>query len=115
MIDDDIEYEFAKIEDRTINYVSVTLRAETDSNIDEGEFTTHISSVIGSLNICPIDTRHGVDCISLINECICENMDEIGLYPGSSAFVVLKESGEWEGYRWLKYYVVERVNVFADE
>ena len=115
MIDDDIEYEFSKIEDRVINYVGVRLRAETDADIEAGEFTTHIDSVIGSLNTCPIHTRNGVDCVSLINECIRENMEEIMLYPGSSAFVVLRESGEWEGWRWLKYYVVERVNVFSDE
>jgi hypothetical protein len=103
-----MEIEFEKIEDRTINFIEVCIYTELGCDLNEGEYSIIINSFIGTLDISSIG---GVDDISLIKDCIENSLDDIQLANEGCTQLILKESGEWEGYSWHKYYEVHRVCV----
>ena len=72
----------------------------------EGEYTLHIAGFIGSLDI---GAPSGVDDVSLIQDCVEDNIPEIELPIEGVTELILKESGEWEDVFWHKYYVIDRV------
>lgn len=95
----------ARLEDRTINYVGVSICIEKDCNVQEGEYSIAITGFIGGLDI---NSPGGVDDISLIKECVDEYILNSN-YSGDLVIdLILKESGEWEDVFWNKYYIVER-------
>ena len=95
-----------RIEDRPINYVKLFLTTESGCDVSHGEYMLEIASVIGSLNITYIG---GVDDVSLIKNCIENNLDFTLLTEECTAEIILRESGEWEDVFWNKYYEIERV------
>jgi hypothetical protein len=101
-----MEMEFQKIESRSINYVSLGLYTEEGCNPLEGEYSLSILSFMGSLDI---SREGGVDDISLIKECIENDLDFDKLPKEGMTEIILKESGEWEDVFWHKYYEIERV------
>lgn len=95
----------ARLEDRTINYVGVSVCIEADCDVKEGEYSVSINGLIGGLDI---SAPGGIDDVSLIKECV-DNYILGSNYSGDIVIdLVLKESGEWEDVFWHKYYVVER-------
>lgn len=104
----DIQMHFGKIEDRPINYVHLTLTTQEECDINKGEYSLFIVGFFGALDI---KSYGGVDDVSLIKYCVENHINEWPLTPNCNADIILKESGEWEGYNWHKYYEVERVNV----
>lgn len=98
-----------KIEDRSVNYVSVNITLESGCDPEDGEYGLHIISFIGSLDL---SSHGGVDDISLIKEAVENDVDFSKFPEEGTVEVILKESGEWEGYSWHKYYVIERLTVF---
>ncbi len=94
------------IESRSVNYVSVYIGTESGCNPEEGEYTLHIGGFIGSLDI---GAPSGVDDVSLIQDCVEDNIPEIELPIEGVTELILKESGEWEDVFWHKYYVIDRV------
>ena len=104
-----MEIEFQRIADRSVNYVEVCIYTELGCNPSEGEYNMVVNSFIGSLDISSIG---GVDDVSLIKDCIENNLDEIKLPKEGCTQVILKESGEWEDVFWHKYYEIERVVAF---
>jgi hypothetical protein len=104
-----MDIEFQKIEDRTINFIDVCIYTELGCDANEGEYSMLINSFIGTLDISSIG---GVDDISLVKDCIENSLNDINLPAEGCTQVTLKESGEWEGYSWHKYYEIFRVVVF---
>ena len=102
---------FQRIEDSSINFVQVFVETELDCDPSEGEYSLTIISFIGSLDISSIG---GVDDISLIKDCIVNNLDALKLPPEGATEVVLRESGEWEDVFWHKYYEIERVVTYRE-
>jgi len=91
------------------NIVQVFIHTETGRSPLEGEYSIHIGSVIGALDISSVG---GVDDVSLIRECIIGRViDDIDLPEKGMAEIVLRESGEWEDGFWCKYYEVESAEV----
>jgi hypothetical protein len=105
-LDNDIEIVRENIEDREINTVQVVISTESGCNASEGEYSIYICSFIGALDLTPIG---GVDDISLIKECIENDLDFDILPKEGSTSVTLEESGEWEDVFWHKYYKITRV------
>lgn len=99
------EMTFEQLKDRTINYVSVLMTVESGCDPLAGEYSLCISGFIGCLDISSIGR---VDDISLIKECIENDFDFSSLKEECMVELVLKESGEWEGYSWHKYYEIDR-------
>tara|TARA_R110002153_G_C13332612_1_gene498573 strand:- start:8328 stop:8642 length:315 start_codon:yes stop_codon:yes gene_type:complete len=98
--------ETQSIEDRLINFVSVYIYTELGCDPYEGKYSMTINSFIGSLDI---SSNGGVDDISLIKDCIGNNLYDISLPSEGATQVVLRESGEWEGFNWNKFYEIERI------
>lgn len=93
-----------RIKDRDINYVHVVLAVYGDCNPEEGEYDLIITGFIGHLDIYQ---EGGVDDISLIKECVINDIEN---YPQNGELhIVLRESGEWEDVFWHKYYEIERI------
>lgn len=97
---------FAKIEDRTVNFVSVTIMTELGCNPKEGEYTLHLTDFIGTLDL---SANGGADDISLIKDCIENDLDFDKLPAEGWTEVVMEESGDWEDVFWHKYYKIIRV------
>ena len=92
------------------NIVQVLIHTETGCNPLVGEYSLHIGSVIGALDISSVG---GVDDVSLIKDCIIERvLDEIDLPEEGTTEIILRESGEWEDVFWHKYYEIESAEVF---
>ena len=98
-----------QLSSRSINYVSVALYTERGCNAEEGEYSLRIGDVIGSLDI---SSSGGVDDISLIKECIENDVEFDKLPKEGMTEIVLQESGEWEGVFWHKYYEIHRICYF---
>lgn len=98
----DISITFEQLKDRPINYVSVYIGLESGCDPKEGEYSLHLNSLIGVLDI-------GGDDMSKVIECANEYVMETDLPEEGSVQLILKESGEWEGYSWNKYYEIDRV------
>ena len=103
---DDISITFQRIEDRPVNYVEVLIFTELGCDPQEGEYRLVINSFIGLLDI---SSPGGVDDITLIQDCIEDNLDNLKLPEEGVKQVILKESGEWEDVFWHKYYKIEWV------
>ena len=99
------------IENRPINYVSILLNTEKDCDPSDGEYSLVIISFIGSLDL---SSYGGVDDISLIKESIENNIDFSKLPEEGTTEIILKESGEWEGLFWHKYYEIERFCILGN-
>jgi len=94
----------ARLEDRSINHVGISVCIEAGCDVQEGEYSIVIAGLIGGLDI---SAPGGVDDVSLIKECVDEYILG-GNYSGDLVIdLILKESGEWEDVFWHKYYVVE--------
>lgn len=98
---------FQNINNRPVNHVQCVIGLEDGCNAMEGEYSLYITSFLGSLVINQIG---GVDDISLIKECIENEIDFEKIPNCSETIVVIEESGEWEDVFWNKYYKVIRVN-----
>jgi hypothetical protein len=108
---EDIPMTFQRIEDRSINFVQVFISTEHDCDPHEGEYSLVLGSFIGGLDLSSIG---GVDDISLIKDCIENNLESLNLPAEGTTEVVLRESGEWEGYNWHKYYEIERAVTYGE-
>ena len=101
------KFEFQKLEDLARNMVEVHIYTEHGCDVTEWGYSLEISSFTGSLDI---SSYGGGDDISLIKDCIENSLgSELDLPSEGLTQVVLKESGEWEGYSWHKYYVIDSV------
>ena len=69
-----MDVEFQKIGDRSVNFVEVLLVTESGCNPDEGEYSLSINSFIGTLDISSFG---GVDDISLVKQCIDNNLEKM--------------------------------------
>lgn len=107
----DISMTFEQLKDRPVNYVSVEVGTESGCNIEDDEYSLHITGFLGALDI---GIPGGVDDISLIKECVLENLDAIDFPEEGSTQLILRESGEWEDVFWHKYYELERWSVSCD-
>jgi len=96
----------ARIEDRPINFISVGIYTANGCKPKEGEYEIRILYVIGSLDITP---NGGNDDISLIQECIDNDLDFNKLPEEGFTEIILEESGEWEDVFWHKYYKIVRI------
>jgi hypothetical protein len=96
-----------KLEDREINYVKVGILTEMYDAEECDSYNLEILELIGSLNI---NLAGGLDDISLIKECIENNLEMIDLPEEGFTVILLKESGEWEDVFWNKYY--EIISIF---
>ena len=85
------------------NIVEVMVGTESGCSIEEGEYSVHISSVFGSLDI---SSPGGADDASLIKDCIDNNIELLKLPEEGYTRVVLVESGEREDVFWHKYYEI---------
>lgn len=100
-----MEIERQQLKDRSINYVQVTLYAESGCNVDDGEYQLVLHGFMGGLDI---SAAGGVDDISLIKDCIENNLDKLEIDGFCAVDIILRESGEWEDVFWHKYYEIER-------
>lgn len=106
---EEISMEFEQLKDRAINTVQVCLTTESGCDASEGEYSLSLTSFIGALDLSSIG---GVDDISLIKDCI-ENDIGFDLLPEEgNTIITLQESGEWEDVFWNKYYKVLRVEMY---
>lgn len=96
------------IKARAINYIEITIVTETGCNARDGEFSLYLSGFIGCLDL---NSYGGVDDISLIKDCIENNIDWEALPEEGMTEIILRESGEWEDVFWHKYYEIERFTV----
>ncbi|VAW38875.1 hypothetical protein MNBD_GAMMA01-1293 [hydrothermal vent metagenome] len=96
------------IKNRSINYVSVFIETESGCDIAAGEYFLKIGSQSNALDISSVG---GVDDISLIKDCIENNINSFILPDEGTTELILKEDGEWEDVFWHKYYIVERICV----
>ena len=89
----------------TGNYVKAVVSLTTESTSD---YYVCIDSFIGNLDI---SSSGGADDISLIKDCINNNLEDWAIKLPAEGFceILLKESGEWEGMGWHKYYEIENV------
>lgn len=94
-----------RIEDRDINIVKVALDTEKGCDPQENEYSLRILSVLGCLDISSIG---GVDDVSLIKDCIENDIDWEIIPEEGATFITLEESGEWEDVFWHKYYKIIR-------
>ena len=100
----------ARIEQRTVNYVSVTVQTETGCNVSEGEYGIMLCSSSGYLDLHGTGgPTGGSNDIDLIRECINEHIGDYDLPEEGCTEFMLRESGEREDVFWHKYYVIERV------
>lgn len=95
---------------KTGNYVQVVVRTESGCSVADGEYTMHIASFIGALDIY---SPGGTDDVSLIASCIEDHIAKWDLPEEGGATVLLRESGEQEDVFWHKYYVVESMQPFT--
>ena len=102
---------FQRIEDRGINFVQVFIHTEHGCDPSEGEYSLVLGSFIGGLDL---SSAGGVDDISLIKDCIANNLDRLSLPSDGAAEIVLRESGEWEGLFWHKHYEIERAVTYGE-
>lgn len=102
---DGISCTFQELKDRPINYVSLVISLESGCNPQDGEYSLHLGSTSGALDLNSVG---GVDDITLIKECIEEYILSTEFPDEGYVDVMLKESGEWEGWNWQKYYELER-------
>lgn len=98
-----------QLENRSVNYVQVLIHTESGCDPKDGEYWLEISGFVGCLDI---SSPGGVDDVSLIMECIENNMDFSTLPEEGTTEVTLRESGEWEDVFWHKYYIVDRIVKF---
>ena len=108
---DDIPMTFQRIEYRGINFVQVFIHIEHGCDPHEGEYSLVLGSFIGNLDL---SSTGGADDISLIKDCVEENLESINLPAEGTAEVVLRESGEWEDVFWHKYYEIDRVVIYGE-
>jgi hypothetical protein len=104
----ELEMARSRIEDRTVNYVGVTVYCEADCDVNKDEYSIHLTSFIGSLDL---NSPGGIDDISLIKEAVDEHVLNEQYHGDLVVSLVLKESGEWQDVFWTKWYVIDRVNV----
>ncbi len=97
------------IKTRSINYVSVSIYTESGCNPEDDEYSLTINNASNSLDI---SSSGGIDDISLIKDCIANNLSSFILPEEGMTEIILKEDGEWEDVFWHKYYVVERITIF---
>ena len=94
-----------------MNIVSVLIQTESGCNPLDGEYSAHIVSFIGMLDMTQVG---GIDDVSLIRECVDNAImnNDIELCEEGFKEVRLIESGEWEDVFWHKYYdlMPEEVN-----
>ena len=100
-----MEMSYERLEDREVNTVEVTIGVESGCNPFDGEYSLHIAGFIGALDIGAVG---GVDDVSLIKDCIENNLEELPLPEEGHCSVTLEESGEWEDVFWHKYYIVKK-------
>lgn len=86
--------------------VEVLLWLDAGCSKEEGEYSTHLKSFSEPLEM---GYMHGQDDISLIMECIENDIDDIDLPYETLVCVTLTESGEREDVFWHKYYVISNV------
>ena len=88
-----------------MNIVSVLIQTEGGCDPLEGEYSAHITSFVGMLDITQVG---GLDDATLIKECIDNAImdNDIELCEEGFKEVRLVESGEWEDVFWHKYYVI---------
>jgi hypothetical protein len=103
-----MEIEKQILNEGAVNYIEVYIYTELGCKPSDGEYSMAINSFFGSLDI---SSAGGVDDVSLVKDCIENNLDEIKLPVEGCTQVILKESGEWEDLFWHKYYEVERYGV----
>jgi len=94
------------IENRSLNYIQALIYTERDCDPSIGEYSLIITGFVGSLDL---SSDGGVDDITLIKDAIENNVDFLALPAEGFTDVLLRESGEWEGESWHKYYEVERI------
>lgn len=87
-----------------MNYVSVLMYVEDGCHISQGEYSLHITSIIGALDI---NANGGGNDVSLILEAVEECIQSLNVGDVTSVEFRLKESGEWEDVFWHKYYEVD--------
>lgn len=99
---------YERLEDRPLQYAEVYLSKEPGSVAEDREYSICLTGFIGGLSL---SNNGGQDDAYLITDCI-EN-DALDQIPDSAANVciVLRESGEWEGFSWHKYFEVSRITV----
>ena len=106
---EDISIVYGRLQDRPINFVSISLWVPAEDCIDEsGDFVYEITlnSFIGCLDINPINRGNDIE---LIIDAVENGINgDIKLEAGCRTDLVLTESGEWEGTNWNKYYVLDR-------
>ncbi len=103
--------EFQRIEDRVVNFVQVHIITESGCDPHEKEYTLLLTGFIGTFNL--LVGGGGMDDVSLIQECIDENLDFDKLPKEGATEIILEETGEWEDVFWNKYYKIVRVCVLG--
>ena len=88
------------------NRVHLNLTTESGCDPKKGEYSMSVLGFAGSLDISSIG---GVDDVSLIKECIENNLDFAMLPAEGWADIMLKEAGEQEDVFWHKYYEIESI------
>lgn len=93
--------------------VSVGIHLEGGCNPQEGEYSIYLGSFTEPLDLSSVG---GVDDISLIKDCIENNLDIIFAVDGNFIKegyiqVSLFESGEPEGNSFHKYYEIDGISV----
>ena len=91
--------------------VAVWINTESGCNAAEGEYSLFLAQISEPLDLSAVG---GNDDISLIRECIADDLDFSLLPEDGQTEIWLQESGEWEDVFWHKYYVIESVNVLDD-
>lgn len=89
-----------------MNVVIVGIKTESGCKIEEGEYRIELVAINGALDIT---APGGTDDITLIKECIEENIEKMNLPEDGYVDVLLKETGEREDVFWNRYYEVEGV------
>jgi hypothetical protein len=98
-----VNIKYERIEERAITYVEIYIYCESGCSFDDDEYLVEITSIIGKIN-----TENDID---YINEAIAEiDFSKYKKEDHTNLIVILKESGEWEGNYWNKYFIVDRIN-----
>lgn len=106
MSDTVIVFEQQKEENK--NKVVCRMIVESDCNPLDGEYSLYIVSQSLPLDIFSVG---GVDDVSLIAECVVNDIGNWTIPEECCIEIYLKESGEWDDVFWHKYYEIEKYEI----
>ena len=91
------------MQNKTVNRVNLTIFVEPGCSLEEGEYKLTLHSSLEGLDI---NASGGVDDISLIKDCIENNIESLPNVTEGYIGIVVEEDGEQEDVFFNKYYTI---------